>query len=666
MSSTEVFNMKFAALRKTFIEEKAAGLKRYIIGQNFNEWNIENHNIFSRYAAAVEDLLNEVISNGDKIDIENLSRVRYRFKEDYWTELVQTSRRDIEELKTKVNHLLMLNNGTDFLQMAYEEVLFPVFFSGKKKYFGYAHMGTENFYPEYKEIFIRGIEIIKQGQTKIAKEIGMTIINEICSIKNDNTPLDIVINLIPKFYERRRDFDAFAMTAKNKPPGRDKVTGLEKPGNIMVKTFVQRMKELSELYAAAGEKDKAADFAPPEVGDKFSYVVVKKSAEWSARGKKKTGGKGSKIEFLSVVKKYSDQYEIDISYYMENSFAAILARFISYEEMFLPPQSKLNIMTFADDEERSKFYDEYAMKEAKRWVIEQAEELSPLNFKKSDIKKADAEHGRALRKMNREAVKISKSLIEKKYGNAEANFLFVSLGIGKKDTITGDDTLNQVLFDTPAGAEGGKNRLILIDAIGARAQLYLDKMAEIMIEFCNSCIDDMLRVYGVFEMRKMFNNKNCMKFAAYYRTKGEMSSRRLYSEIVPQLLVITTDLRRNVDMVMTMINTSSSSVVLPAQNLENDNDNDNKNNDNNDNDTIGRTYMECLRDIINFNYLVYFYSNIGHKIDLHAVKLGLSNISLDRSAIKKLVQFACSDNDFSVSSNDGAATNNILYNDINL
>ncbi|CAG8780209.1 13135_t:CDS:2, partial [Rhizophagus irregularis] len=54
-------------------------------------------------------------------------------------------------------------NGSPYLKMAYEEVLFPVVFTGKKKYYGIPHESKPNF---NKKLFIQGVEVVKWGQSK--------------------------------------------------------------------------------------------------------------------------------------------------------------------------------------------------------------------------------------------------------------------------------------------------------------------------------------------------------------------------------------------------------------------------------------------------------------------------------------------------------------------
>ena len=67
----------------------------------------------------------------------------------------------MKKLCNEVNNFLKLKTRSDYLKMAYEKVLFPVVFTGKKKYFGIDHEKTPNFEP--REPFIRGIDTVKQG-----------------------------------------------------------------------------------------------------------------------------------------------------------------------------------------------------------------------------------------------------------------------------------------------------------------------------------------------------------------------------------------------------------------------------------------------------------------------------------------------------------------------
>ena len=72
--------------------------------------------------------------------------------------MVEISMVKMEKLCDDVNVFLKEDNGSPYLKMAYEEVLFPVVFTGKKKYYGIPHESKPNF---NKELFIRGIKTVK-------------------------------------------------------------------------------------------------------------------------------------------------------------------------------------------------------------------------------------------------------------------------------------------------------------------------------------------------------------------------------------------------------------------------------------------------------------------------------------------------------------------------
>ena len=57
-------------------------------------------------------------------------------KLDYWNEMVRITIDVMDKLCTEVNTFLKLKSKSHYLKMAYEEVLFPVCFTGKKNTLG--------------------------------------------------------------------------------------------------------------------------------------------------------------------------------------------------------------------------------------------------------------------------------------------------------------------------------------------------------------------------------------------------------------------------------------------------------------------------------------------------------------------------------------------------
>ncbi|MHB2028940.1 MAG: DNA polymerase domain-containing protein [Acidimicrobiales bacterium] len=248
-------------------------------------------------------------------------------RREFWTILVQETMKKIKIIRDNVNAMLRENNGTNFLRMAYEEVGFPTVFCGKKKYFMTPHTEMVNFSP--KNIFIRGIDIKKQGQPPIAKELGELFMERALSPENDMDLDEIAIDLIKKFSIMARgdiDIKKFVLVGRYKPA----------VNNVSIQRFVQRMREIQAQYKAGDELYEL--YNPPESGDKFEYVMVKKPNLFDHKGKKLDIKKGDQMEYLHVFQKMGGQsMELDTDYYMQSFILGLFARFISYK--------------FADDEE---------------------------------------------------------------------------------------------------------------------------------------------------------------------------------------------------------------------------------------------------------------------------------------------------------------------------
>jgi hypothetical protein len=152
---------------------------------------------------------------------------------------------------------------SDYLKMAYEEVLFPVVFTRKKKYFGIPHEDTPNFKPE--ELFIRGIDTVKQGKSQVFKTIGDRIMWRAMDINNDRSLHEIVEDVLRDAITNPRqwDFEQFIETDAWKPD----------VDNKAVQRFIGRMK---------GKYDSKI----PVPGERFSYVVTHPDTTFDLHGRK--------------------------------------------------------------------------------------------------------------------------------------------------------------------------------------------------------------------------------------------------------------------------------------------------------------------------------------------------------------------------------------------
>lgn len=155
----------------------------------------------------------------DTTDRAELTYLRAINRIEYWKVMVILTRIDATRLVGVIGGRLRDDNGTPFLNMDYEEVLFPCDMTGKKKYFGIAHHATENFYPAPDEIFIRGLDVLKQGQTDLSREIGMEIITRSLDPMCDLSIRTLVEQAISDIYTRPRDLSYYALSAKYKAPG---------------------------------------------------------------------------------------------------------------------------------------------------------------------------------------------------------------------------------------------------------------------------------------------------------------------------------------------------------------------------------------------------------------------------------------------------------------
>jgi len=319
----------------------------------YNDKEIDSQTLETLNKENFQSLTSALVEHTRTIDIKHKwTALKYIMREAYWAQLVQITRRDIEELRKRVNDMSARDNGTYYLNMAYEEVLFPVVLTGKKKYFGFEHMKDEDFHPE--EMFIRGIDVIKQGQSELSKEVGKKIMYECLSVENELSLIQLVERSLREIYATNWDIKYFILTGRYKPHRQ----------NVKIHTFHDRMVRRHAMYSEAGklrDEVKAAICAPPVVGDPFQYVMVKKESTFNLKGKRKDPSKGDMMEYLAAYnasQSTSDPMEIDLSHYMEGAIYTQFARFIAYHTDFIAP----------DYIQDNKLADEFTVKAAIKYI----------------------------------------------------------------------------------------------------------------------------------------------------------------------------------------------------------------------------------------------------------------------------------------------------------
>jgi DNA polymerase elongation subunit (family B) len=276
-------------------------------------YDIETGN--HHFAAGVGDL---IAHNTDSIYLacankhfEEVDRLYYSdqlTKLEYWTKLVEITFDVIKPLNDEVNEMFYQDNKTRFLSMAYEEALFPVAFTAKKKYFGIPHENVPNFNP--KQLFIRGLEVKKRGVSGLLKKIFNELMWTSC-VDRDNlfTPIELSLTKIDDIYTNRTwELDDFVETAVYRPT----------KNNVKVCRFVGRMSERNVVVPA---------------NERFGYVIIKKYPySYDSRGRKSELGVGDKMEYTETAR--IEKLDVDLDHYMKGSVNGQLARLIVYHEMF--------------------------------------------------------------------------------------------------------------------------------------------------------------------------------------------------------------------------------------------------------------------------------------------------------------------------------------------
>lgn len=357
------------------------------------ELNEVNENNYHEYLENMMKTFTEYISDNSRknsSDIPYLVKMlKFRFKEEYFIQKVQITRRDIDILRVNVNQFLKDDNGTGYLNMAYEEVLFKLILAGKKKYAGMEHKKNENFYPKRDKLFVKGLDFIKKGQSGMSKAIGYEVLEEALSIENEDDLLTICVNKLKEINERDWDIENFIIKKKYDPT----------KNNVPVKEFHRRMKKAYADYSndkvSSFNKELMALYDPPEAGERFEYVMVKKEQDYKPNGNKIDLKNGERMEYLRVFQHFqntSNPMKIDMKYYVNSYVVGILSRFICYHPMFqkdhpdnIETDSKKKRKKKSDEKNDFKSLDEYSTDKASKYLIELYDEM--LGFDKTIVAK---------------------------------------------------------------------------------------------------------------------------------------------------------------------------------------------------------------------------------------------------------------------------------------
>jgi len=272
-------------------------------------------------------------------------------KIDYLRECVKISFIEIEKVQNLTNDHLYNFCQTHYLKMAYEELLYPLGLFSKKKYAGIAH--EEHFNEHPKDIFVRGLEYVKKGKSKLLVDISKDILWTSFDYDNLVSLIDIVNSKIEEIFvnsARLRQTD-FIKSASYKPTKQ----------NISVQNFVKRMC-----------KERGIEQEPYK---RFRYIVIEKYPfKFDVRGRKSELSVGERMEYVDVAK--NENMKPDLIYYMGGAICGQLARYISYHQDFKVEP------TNPDDLESVKKAEEDIMKACKKYIIGRYKSWRPNHVSK--------------------------------------------------------------------------------------------------------------------------------------------------------------------------------------------------------------------------------------------------------------------------------------------
>lgn len=260
-------------------------------------------------------------------------------KLDYWTQMVQITFVEIKKIQQFVDATFEKDNGTKFLAMSYEEVLFGVAFFAKKKYVGLEHKALVNF--ENPDMFVRGLEVKKRGVSEILKKVVYEILWTIFDPKNLYDIMEVVLMKIKEIYTRKWEPTDFIQSIVYRPNKK----------NVKVHTFVRRMKE-------RGIEIKPNERILCVIVETYPYL-------YDERGRKKKISMGDRLELVETYNKSPDM-KIDLNHYMEGGIEGQLARLVSYHPMF-------HVEPIDNTKESMKLAEDQTFKNAQKFIAEQCD-----------------------------------------------------------------------------------------------------------------------------------------------------------------------------------------------------------------------------------------------------------------------------------------------------
>jgi hypothetical protein len=244
---------------------------------------------------------------------------------------IQITKDEIKILLNNINQFLKDKYVYSYIKMAYEEVLYPVFFISKKVYFGMEHMETINYDDIDNFLFMRGYSPVRRGTTQLTKNVIVdTVIKQLFSLdtfskyhrtkKIDIFEIikNIVLQVIEKFKRNEYPIDYFIKSDRYSPV----------KNKIRINTFVDKLRQ---RYDSLLNDDLKRKYTPPEPYERFKYVYINKANKILYNGSiEKIDGLGNVMEYPC----YLNDYKADLYHrkYFESDLANELGCLIHAKE----------------------------------------------------------------------------------------------------------------------------------------------------------------------------------------------------------------------------------------------------------------------------------------------------------------------------------------------
>ena len=479
--------------------------------------------------------------------------------ETYLTEMVQITMDELSLLKKDVNLYLEQDNGTKFLNMAYEEVLCPVSFVGKKKYYGIAHENVINFRP--KKLFIKGIESIKQGNSKFLVKFSDEAMWRLMRFTNRVGMKTIIEESLKVQVEtcRQKDISEYIKSAVWKPDKQNK----------SVQNFVKRMKvkmAIEDLYnnklIEDGKLPNERLYRIPDVYERFNFVVTANDKEFDMQGKVIKMGVSDNMEYDTVVR--AKNLPIDYSYYLEKQLCTPAARFISYYSDFIPKGISTARGSIQQTAEQLKKLEEIEVNNAKKYLLNYIRQLQ--GYDKAGRQQRGLAYKRVWKTVSQECYNALSTKLGKSVDMLNGEY--VDWTVFMDETANYDAVLESYMgcVDIYINTYVANNKPILADYFNNLLKQYgLTDKGDPIMETSLTCKMDIYKLHQKYKL-----NKKCMgiyyKLNLRYDRQLKLLKKDVY-KLLPELDIIANKYNYSLELLVEKGRTSEYSCNIEIINF---------------------------------------------------------------------------------------------------